>query len=112
MLSSWIIRTLTLPPLLASLVPRNSRRCKTPTIYLPQNSHHTYLLWHFHSHSEIYCHATSTVPLFMTCAIIVILPLHDRKRASEMFLNVIRYARLLHIPIHCRRHFHIESSLF
>ena len=26
--------------------------------YLPQNSHHTYLLWHFHSHSEIYCHAT------------------------------------------------------
>ena len=29
-----------------------------PTIYLPQNSHHTYLLWHFHSHSEICCHAT------------------------------------------------------
>ena len=28
------------------------------TIILPQNSHHTYLLWHFHSHSEIYCHAT------------------------------------------------------
>ena len=27
-------------------------------IYLSQNSHHTYLLWHFHSHSEIYCHAT------------------------------------------------------
>ena len=21
-------------------------------------THHTYLLWHFHSHSEIYCHAT------------------------------------------------------
>src|SRR3954468_18458958 len=33
-------------------------RYHTPTIYLPQNSHHTYLLWHFHSHSEIYCHAT------------------------------------------------------
>src|SRR5215216_5598595 len=65
MLSPWIIRTLTLPPLLASLVPRNFRRYHTPTtflkaatIYLPQNSHHTYLLWHFHSHSEIYCHAT------------------------------------------------------
>ena len=29
-----------------------------PIIYLLQNSHHTYLLWHFHSHSEIYCHAT------------------------------------------------------
>ena len=58
MLSPWIIRTLILPPLLASLVPRNFHRYHTPTIYLPQNSHHTYLLWHFHSHSEIYCHAT------------------------------------------------------
>ena len=27
-------------------------------IYLPQNSHHTNLLWHFHSHYKIYCHAT------------------------------------------------------
>ena len=44
--------------LLAFLVPRNFRRYHTPTIYLPQNSHHTYLLWHFNSHSEIYCHAT------------------------------------------------------
>ena len=25
---------------------------------LTQNSHHTYILWHFHSHSKIYCHAT------------------------------------------------------
>ena len=58
MLSPWIIRTLTLPPLLASLVPCNFCRYHTPTIYLPQNSHHTYLLWHFYSHSEIYCHAT------------------------------------------------------
>ena len=41
--------------------------------YLPQNSHHTYLLWHFHSHSEIYCHATSTLPFIMTHTIIVIL---------------------------------------
>ena len=37
-----------------SLVPYTHQ----PTIYLPQNSHHTYLLWHFHSHSEIYGHAT------------------------------------------------------
>src|SRR3954462_6814125 len=58
MLSPWIIRTLTLPPLLASLIPCTFRRYHTPTIYLPQNNHHTYLLWHFHSHSEIYCHAT------------------------------------------------------
>ena len=41
MLSPWIIHTLTLPPLLASLVPRNFHRCIKPTIYLPQNSHHT-----------------------------------------------------------------------
>src|SRR3954469_4897789 len=58
MLSPWIIRTLTLPPLLASLVPRNFRRYHNTHHYLPQNSHHTYLLWHFHSHSEIYFHAT------------------------------------------------------
>src|SRR5215216_4186802 len=64
MLSPWIIHTLTLPPLLASLVPCNFRRCIKPTIYLPQNSHHTYLLWNFHSHFEIYCHATSTVPFY------------------------------------------------
>ena len=61
MLSPWIICTLTLPSLLASLVSRNFRRYHKPTIYLPQNSHHTYLLWHFHSHSKIYCHATSTI---------------------------------------------------
>ena len=56
--SPWIIRTLTLPSLLASLMSCIFRRYYTPTIYLPQNSHQTYLLWHFHSHSEIYCHAT------------------------------------------------------
>ena len=43
------------------------------TIYLPQKSHHTYLLWHFHSHSEIYCHATFHHSVIMTRFIIVIL---------------------------------------
>ena len=62
------------PSTIASLSSTaNFRRYHTPTIYLPQNSHHTYLLWHFHSHSEIYCHATSTVPFIMTRTIIVIL---------------------------------------
>ena len=56
--SSWIIRTLTLPPLLAFIMSCDFRRYHAPTIYLPQNSHHTYLLWHFHSHSEIYCYET------------------------------------------------------
>ena len=57
---------LTLPPLLASLVRRNFRRYHIPTIYLPQYSHHTYLLWHFHSHSGIYCHATFHRSVHMT----------------------------------------------
>ena len=35
-------------------------------IHLPQNSHHTYLSQHFHSCSEIYCHATSILH-YMTC---------------------------------------------
>ena len=94
MLSPWIIRTLTLPSLLASSVPCIAlshleslckfRRCfQTPwyntlyhtwaSLYLPQNNHHTYLLWHFHSHFEIYCHATSIIIIYMTWAFIVIM---------------------------------------
>ena len=42
-------------------------------IYLPQNSHHTYLLRHFHSHSEIYCHATFHRSVYMTRITFVIL---------------------------------------
>ena len=48
-------------------------RYRTPTIYLPQNSHHTYLSWHFHSHSEIYCHATFHHSIHHDTFIIVIL---------------------------------------
>ena len=94
MLSPSIIRTLTLSSLLASSVPcialshieswRKLRRCiQTPwydtlfhtqtSLYLPQNSHHTYLLWHFHSHSEIYCHATFHHSVHHDTFIIVIL---------------------------------------
>ena len=71
--SPWIIRTLTLPLLLASLVPRNFHRYHVPTIYLPQNSHHTYLLCHYHSPSEIYCHATFHHSVHMTRITFVIL---------------------------------------
>merc|ERR1719285_622772 len=77
MLSPWIIRTLTLPPLLASLVPRNFRRYHTPIIYLHQNSHHTYLLWHFHSHSEIYCHSTFHRSVYYDTLIHCHIALHD-----------------------------------
>ena len=44
-----------------------------PTIYLPQNNHHTYQLWHFHSHFEIYCHATFHRSIHMTHITFVIL---------------------------------------
>src|SRR3989337_642184 len=110
MLSPWIIRILTLPPLLASLVPRNFRRCHTPTFYLPQNSHHSYLLWHFHSHSEIYCHATSTVPLYYDTLHHCHIALHDHvvdiifvARPLFIFFYTCQ-ARSVHIPVHRRRH--------
>ena len=54
-------------------IPRNFRRYHAPIIYLSQNRHHTYLLWHFHSHSEIYCHANFHRSVIMTRSIIVIL---------------------------------------
>src|SRR3954467_11739245 len=47
MLSPWIIRTLTLPPLLASLVPRNFRWYHNTHHYLPQ-SNESLLCCHFH----------------------------------------------------------------
>ena len=59
--------------LLASIMPHNFRRYLEPIIYLPQNSHHTYLLWHFHSHSEIYCHATFHHTVLHDTFIIVVL---------------------------------------
>ena len=112
MLSPWIIRTLSLPPLLASLVPRNLRRCHTPTIFLPQNNHHTYLLWHFHSHSEIYCHATFHRYVHMTRITFVILLFAWScswhcicgKATFIIFIHVAFDS--LHIPVHRRRHSH------
>ena len=112
MLSPWIIRTLTLPPLLASLVPRNFRRYHTPTIYLPQNSHHTYLLWHFHSHSEIYCHATFHRSVIMTRSIIVILLFawscswHRISGQATFIIFIHVTLDSLHILLHHRRHSH------
>ena len=115
MLSPWIIRTLTLPPLLASLVSRNFRRYHTPTIYLPQNSHHTYLLWHFHSHSEIYCHATFHRFVYHEmlhhCHIAMHDHLVDAVFVAKPLIIIISYMSLL---IHCISRYtaggiHIES---
>src|SRR6266536_2446199 len=108
MLSPWIIRTLTFPPLLASLVPRNFRRYHTPTIflktatiYLPQNSHHTYLSWHFHSHSEIYCHATFQRSVYYDTLHHCHIALHDRKIASMMFTWLVRFLMSFATLDHC-----------
>ena len=116
MLSPWIIRTPFTPPLLlASLVSCNFRRYHKPTILLPQNSHHTYLLWHFHSHSEIYCHATFHRSVHMTHITFVILLLHEHVvdhvfMAKPPFI-ILSYMSLL---IHCISRYttggiHIES---
>src|SRR3990170_4032446 len=114
MLSPWIIRTLTLPPLLASLVPRNFRRYHKPTIYLPQNSHHTYLLWHFHSHSKIYCHATSTVPFYYDTYHHCHIALHDHI-VDIVFVAWPPFIFFIHVTLdHCTSRYtaegiHIES---
>src|SRR3989337_4151536 len=110
MLSPWIIRTLTLPPLLASLIPLTFRRYHTPTIYLPQNSHHTYLLWHFHSHFEIYCHATFHHSIYYDTFHHCHIALHDHvvdivsvaKPPCILFIHVTLDS--LPIPVHSRRH--------
>ena len=85
MLNPWIIRTLTLPhfaslfgtvhcpyspwvrvqtsPVHPNLVIWCALSHISHLISSP-NSHHTYKLWHSHSNSRIYCHATSTVPFY------------------------------------------------
>jgi len=116
MLSPWIIHTLTLPPLLASLVPRNFRRYHKPTIYLPQNIHHTYLLWCFHSHSEIYCHATFHRSVIMTrfiCHIALHHHVVDIIFVAKPPFIILPYMSLMH---HCTSRYtaggiHIESYL-
>ena len=102
MVRPWIIRTLTLPPLLASLIPRTFRWYHTPTIYLPKKSHHTYLLWHFHSHSEIYCHATYHRSVYYDTLYHCHIALHDHVVdilvvAKPPFI-ILSYMSLMH---HC-----------
>ena len=113
MLSPWIIRTfLTLPPLLASLIPRTFRRYHTPTIYLPQNRHHNYLLWHFYSHSEIYYHATYHCSVYYDMLHHCHIALHAHvvdivfvaKPPFMIFIHVTLDS--LYIPVHRWRHSH------
>ena len=115
MLSPWIIHTLTLPPLLASLTPRTFCRYHTPTIYLPQNIHHTYLLWHFHSHSEIYCDATFHCSVYYDTLHHCHIALHDHvvgivSVAKPPFIILSYMSLLIHyISRYSAGGIHIES---
>ena len=72
--------------------------------------HHTYLLWHFHSHSEIYCHATFHHPVYHDTFIIVILlawsfswhSICGKAIVHNSFILVT--LDLLHILVHRQRH--------
>ena len=79
MLSPWIIRILTLPPLLASLVPRNFRQYDKPTFtFLRIDTIPTYYGISIAILRYI-AMQLSTVPfiIIMTYITFVILPLHD-----------------------------------
>src|SRR3989337_2672720 len=114
MLSPWIIRTLTLPPLLASLVSHNG--ALNPPYTFPQNSHHTYLLWHYHSHSEICCHATSTVPFYYDTYHHCHIALHAHV-VGIVFVAWPPFIIFIHVTLdHCTSRYtaggiHIESYL-
>ena len=79
-------------------------------LYLPQNSHHTYVLWPFHSHSEIYCHATFHRSVHMTHITFVILLFAWTcswhcicgKAIFIIFIHVALDS--LNIPVHRQRH--------
>ena len=99
-----------LRPLLASLVSRNFHRYHEPIIYPPQNSHHTYLSWHFHSHSEIYCHATFHRSVYYDTLHHCHIAMHDHVVDIVFVANplsiILSYMSLMsqHIPVHRRRH--------
>ena len=85
------------------------------THHIPSsNSHHTYLLWHFHSHSEIYCHATFHHSVYDTlhhCHIAYHDHVVDIVFAAKPPFIIISYMSLL---IHCISRYtaggiHIES---
>ena len=50
-----------------------------PHYIFQKNSHHIYLSWHFHIHSEIHCRATSIFCLYYF--LIILFALHDHRAA-------------------------------
>ena len=84
------------------------------THHIPSsNSHHTYLLWHFHCHSQIYCHATYRRSVYYDMFHLCHIALHDHVVdivfvAKPPFIIFFIHVTLesLHIPVHCRKHSH------
>ena len=79
------------------------------------NIHHTYLLWHFHSHSEIYCHATFHRSVYCDMLHHCHIALHDHVVDIVFVVKppfiILSYMSLL---IHCTSRYtagdiHIES---
>ena len=98
--------------LLAFIMSRNLSPVPYTHHYLPQNSHHTYLLWNFHSHYEIYCHATFHRSIYYDTRHHFHIALHDHvvdivfvaKPPFMIFIHVTLDS--LHISVHHRRHSH------
>ena len=63
---------------------------KPPYIFLKTATIPTYL-WHFHSHSEIYCHATFHRSVYYDMLHHCHIALHDRKIASMMFSWLVHF---------------------
>ena len=75
-------------------------------------SHHTYLLWHFHSHSEIYWHATYHCSIYYDTLHHCHIALHDHvveivfvAKPPFIFFHTC-HSWFIAIPVHHRRHSH------
>ena len=118
MLSPWIIRTLTLPPLLASLVLRKFRRYHTPTITFLKTS--TIPTYHGISIAILRYIAMqlSTIPFIMTRSSLSYCfawscswhSICGKATVHNSFIHVTLGS--LHIPVLRRRHSHRVIFLF
>src|ERR671918_598866 len=115
MLSPWIIRTF-LPSTIASLSNAAHFSPVSYTHHIPSSKQPPYLpIWHFHSHSKIYCHATYHRSVYYDTLHHCHIALHDHVVdivfvAKPPFI-ILSYMSLL---IHCISRYtvggiHIES---
>ena len=108
-----------LPSTIASLSNTAHLSPVSYTHHIPSSkqpvSHHTYLLWHFHSHSEIYCHATFQRSVYYDTLHHCHIALHDHVVdivfvAKPPFTILSYMSLLIHfISRYTARGIHIES---